>query len=128
LATTFGNRNNNPELSPSAFLVDRCDNIYFSGWGSPIDYDGLHSLTTFGLPISSNAIQPNTDNKDFYLLVLNKNQIINRKELLNKIWGNDDFFSGRSMDVYITQLRKKLQKDASIQIINIRGLGYKIVY
>ena len=73
LATTFGNRNNNPELSPSAFLVDRCDNIYFSGWGSPIDYDGLHSLTTFGLPISANAIQPTTDNKDFYLLVLNKN-------------------------------------------------------
>ncbi|MFY7811551.1 MAG: response regulator transcription factor [Flavobacterium sp.] len=67
-------------------------------------------------------------NQLLLLLVLNKNQIINRKELLNKIWENDDFFSGRSMDVYITQLRKKLQKDASIQIINIRGLGYKIVY
>jgi DNA-binding response OmpR family regulator len=67
-------------------------------------------------------------NQLLLLLVLNKNQIINRKELLNKIWGNDDFFSGRSMDVYITQLRKKLQKDASILIINIRGLGYKIVY
>ncbi|MEX0598880.1 MAG: PKD domain-containing protein, partial [Candidatus Paceibacterota bacterium] len=73
LTTTFGNRDNNPELSPSAFLVDRCDNIYFSGWGSPIDYDGLHSLTTEGLPVTSNAIQSNTDNKDFYLLVLNKN-------------------------------------------------------
>lgn len=73
LTTTFGNRNNNPELSPSAFLVDRCDNIYFSGWGSPINYDGLHSLTTQGLPITANAIQPTTDNKDFYLLVLNKN-------------------------------------------------------
>ena len=67
-------------------------------------------------------------NQLLLLLVLNKNQIINRNELLNKIWGNDDFFSGRSMDVYITQLRKKLQIDASIQIINIRGLGYKIVY
>ncbi|MDP2175183.1 MAG: gliding motility-associated C-terminal domain-containing protein [Bacteroidota bacterium] len=73
LTTTFGNRNNNPELSPSAFLVDRCDNIYFSGWGSPIDYDGLHSLTTQGLPVTSNAIQPTTDNKDFYLFVLSKN-------------------------------------------------------
>jgi DNA-binding response OmpR family regulator len=67
-------------------------------------------------------------NQLLLLLVLNKNQIINRNELLNKIWGNDDFFSGRSMDVYITQLRKKLQKDSTIQIINIRGLGYKIVY
>lgn len=73
LATTFGSRNNNPEISPSAFLVDKCDNIYFSGWGSPIDYDGLHSLTTQGLPITSNAIQKSTDNADFYLLVMNKN-------------------------------------------------------
>lgn len=73
LSTTFGNRVNNPEISPSAFLVDKCENIYFSGWGSPIDYDGLHSLTTKGLPITSGAIQSTTDNKDFYLLVLNKN-------------------------------------------------------
>ncbi len=73
LSTTFGNRINNPEISPSAFLVDKCDNIYFSGWGSPITDGILHSLTTKGLPVSANAIQPTTDNKDFYLIVLNKN-------------------------------------------------------
>lgn len=72
LSTTFGNRLNNPEISPSAFLVDKCNNIYFSGWGSPITDGKLHSLTTAGLQVSSDAIQKTTDNADFYLLVLNK--------------------------------------------------------
>ncbi|MBL7835959.1 MAG: gliding motility-associated C-terminal domain-containing protein [Bacteroidetes bacterium] len=73
MATTFGNRTNNPELSPSAFLVDKCDNIYFSGWGSPITDGTLHSLTTKDLVISNDAIQKTTDNSDFYLIILGKN-------------------------------------------------------
>lgn len=73
LTTTFGNRTFNPEISPSAFLVDRCDNIYFSGWGSPISDGILHPLTTKDLYVSNDAIQKTTDNADFYLLVLNKN-------------------------------------------------------
>ncbi len=73
LTTTFGNRTFNPELSPSAFLVDKCDNIYFSGWGSPITDGTLHSLTTKDLVISDDAIQKSTDNSDFYLLILGKN-------------------------------------------------------
>lgn len=73
LQTTFGNRTNNPEISPSAFLVDKCDNIYFSGWGSNISDGTLHGLTTNGLQVTSNAIQKTTDNNDFYLFVLNKN-------------------------------------------------------
>ncbi|UPQ77839.1 response regulator transcription factor [Flavobacterium azooxidireducens] len=59
------------------------------------------------------------------LLSENKNEIIDRSIILKKIWGDDDFFNGRSMDVFITKLRKKLQQDPSIQIINIRGQGYK---
>ncbi len=73
LSTTFGNRLNNPEISPSAFLVDKCENIYFSGWGSPITDGTLHRLTTDKLPVTSGAIQSITDKSDFYLLVLNKN-------------------------------------------------------
>jgi len=60
-------------------------------------------------------------------LVKNKNQVLDRSLILNKLWGNDDFFSARSMDVFITKLRKKLQKDEDIQIINVRGFGYKLV-
>lgn len=60
-------------------------------------------------------------------LIKNKNQVLDRSVILKKLWGDDDFFSGRSMDVFITKLRKKLKSDDTIQIINIRGYGYKLV-
>lgn len=59
-------------------------------------------------------------------LINNKNQVLDRSLILNKLWGNDDFFSARSMDVFITKLRKKLARDESLQIINVRGFGYKL--
>lgn len=62
------------------------------------------------------------------ILCENKNEIIDRSTILKVIWGDDDFFNGRSMDVFITKLRKKLQLDSNIQIINIRGQGYKFIY
>jgi len=60
-------------------------------------------------------------------LIQNKNDILERSLILNKLWGNDDFFSARSMDVFITKLRKKLKQDDSIQILNVRGFGYKLI-
>jgi DNA-binding response OmpR family regulator len=60
-------------------------------------------------------------------LYKNKNQLLDRSVILNKLWGDDDFFNARSMDVFISKLRKKLKSDASIQIINIRGFGYKMI-
>ena len=62
----------------------------------------------------------------FYLFE-NKNEVLDRSFILNKLWGNDDFFNARSMDVFISKLRKKLQKDSNVQIINIRGYGYKLI-
>jgi len=59
-------------------------------------------------------------------LIKNKNQVLDRSLILNKLWGTDDFFSARSMDVFITKLRKRLKRDESIQIINVRGFGYKL--
>ena len=56
-----------------------------------------------------------------------KNTVLDRTFILNKLWGNDDFFNARSMDVFISKLRKKLHKDNNIQIINVRGFGYKLV-
>jgi DNA-binding response OmpR family regulator len=61
-------------------------------------------------------------------LVKNKNQVLDRSLILNKLWGNDDFFSARSMDVFITKLRKKLKQDSNIEIINVRGFGYKLIF
>jgi len=60
-------------------------------------------------------------------LIKNKNQVLDRSMILKKLWGDDDFFNGRSMDVFITKLRKKLKQDDTIQIINVRGYGYKLV-
>ncbi len=63
-----------------------------------------------------------------YYLIKNKNQVLERSFILKKLWGDDDFFNARSMDVFITKLRKKLKDDTSIQIINVRGYGYKLIY
>lgn len=60
-------------------------------------------------------------------LIKNKNKVLDRSLILNKLWGTDDFFSARSMDVFITKLRKKLKKDTNIEIINVRGYGYKLI-
>ena len=60
-------------------------------------------------------------------LCKNRNEILDRSLILKKLWGDDDFFSARSMDVFITKLRKKLSKDPNLQILNVRGYGYKLV-
>lgn len=51
-----------------------------------------------------------------------------RKTLLEKVWGSDDIFNARSLDVFITKLRRHLEVDPNIQLINIRGIGYKLVW
>ncbi|VXB93471.1 Transcriptional regulatory protein RprY [Flavobacterium sp. 9AF] len=61
------------------------------------------------------------------LLLKNQGEVVNRETILNIVWENDDFFSGRSMDVFITRLRKKLNLDPTVQIINSRGRGYKLI-
>lgn len=61
------------------------------------------------------------------LLVENKNEVLSRKTALELLWGADNFFNARSMDVFITKLRKHLKDDPGIQIVNIRGLGYKLI-
>ena len=69
-STAFGTGNGTSDISPTAFMVDLCGNIYVSGWGSPI-INGFGG--TSGLPISSNAFQTNTDNNDYYFIVINPN-------------------------------------------------------
>jgi two-component system alkaline phosphatase synthesis response regulator PhoP len=54
-----------------------------------------------------------------------KNQLIPRDVILNSVWGQDDYFVGRSLDVFITKLRKYLKEDTSIQINNVHGVGFK---
>jgi DNA-binding response OmpR family regulator len=58
---------------------------------------------------------------------LNKDKILKREEILRAVWGDDDYFMGRSLDVFISRLRKFLQKDSRIQIENIHSVGFRLM-
>jgi DNA-binding response OmpR family regulator len=61
------------------------------------------------------------------LLYENREKIIERKDILNLLWGNDSFFNSRNLDVYIAKLRGYLKDDPSLEIITIKGVGYRFV-
>lgn len=67
------------------------------------------------------------ENQLLHLLFKNKNEILDRQATLRAIWGDDNYFNGRSMDVYIAKLRKALKEDDSIEIMNVHGKGFKLI-
>lgn len=60
------------------------------------------------------------------LLINNKNRVIERSTILERVWGENDYFMGRSMDVFISRLRKYLKDDKSISLENIHGVGFRL--
>jgi len=88
----------------------------------------VFNLTKQTLEIDNNLEQlTHREAELLFYLFEKKNEILDRSFILNKLWGNDDFFNARSMDVFISKLRKKLKKDETIQILNVRGFGYKLI-
>lgn len=61
------------------------------------------------------------------ILIENRNFTVARKDILMKVWGDDNFFNSRNLDVYITKLRDYLREDPAIEIITIKGVGYHFV-
>ena len=61
------------------------------------------------------------------MMILKKNDVLERQEALLKIWGGDNYYNTRSMDVFMTHLRKLLKDEPGIQIMNLRGLGFKLI-
>jgi len=57
-----------------------------------------------------------------------RNQVLERSAVLLELWGDDHFFNGRSLDVFVTRLRRYLRDDPQVQILNVRGIGYKLIY
>jgi len=57
-----------------------------------------------------------------------RNQVLEKNIVLLELWGDDSFFNGRSLDVFITHLRRYLKEDPQVQIVNIRGIGYKLIF
>ena len=60
------------------------------------------------------------------LLYTNRDRVLKREEILTHVWGTDDYFMGRSMDVFISKLRKYLKTDPDIQIVNYHGVGFRL--
>lgn len=56
-----------------------------------------------------------------------RNEVVNTQSILLELWGDDSFFNSRSLHVFITKLRHKLSKDERIRIVNVRGIGYKLI-
>ena len=67
------------------------------------------------------------ENKLLRLLVLHKNDLMPRELALTKIWRDDNYFTSRSMDVYIAKLRKYLKADPNVEILNIHGEGFRLI-
>ncbi len=61
------------------------------------------------------------------MLISNKNELVQRSVILEKVWGNDDYFAAKSMDVYISKIRKMLKDDPGIEILNAYGIGFKLI-
>lgn len=90
--------------------------------------DYLFSHTKQELALGEHIIQlSHREAELLWLLYKNKNRLTERKMALLSLWGDDSFFNTRTMDVFITRLRKHLQHDEKVQIINIRGMGYKLI-
>ncbi len=87
---------------------------------------GNYTFNTHRLELCINTDKQQLTEKEAALILFffqHKNQLLKREEILNAVWKNDDFFSGRSMDVFISRLRKYFKEDSSISIESIRGVG-----
>lgn len=67
------------------------------------------------------------ENELFYLLIKNQEEILDRNDALKHVWGDDNYFNGRSMDVYITKLRKYLSVSDQVEIMNVHGKGFRLL-
>ncbi len=61
-----------------------------------------------------------------HMLAANVNNVVKREKVLTQVWGENDYFMGRSMDVYIARLRKKLKDDTNVSIVNVHRMGFKL--
>ncbi len=93
-STTFGSGSQLPNISPTAFLVDRCENVYVSGWGGKSNIlEGYTSGSTTGMPVTPDAIKPSTDasGSDFYFFVLKRDAA---SQLYGTFFGQQDPLTG----------------------------------
>ncbi len=87
-------------------------------------------ILTYTSSQTGEVIKDNLSPKEAHLLrlfCLHKNDVLPRSTALTKIWGEDNYFTARSMDVFVTKLRKYLKKDEKLEIVNIHGNGFRLI-
>ncbi|HEY4155884.1 MAG TPA: PKD domain-containing protein, partial [Puia sp.] len=99
-STTFGKGAAYPDISPTAFLVDRCQNVYVAGWGGGIETEGggsavYHNSRTTGLTVTPDAIKKTTDGDDFYFFVMQRDAT---SQLYGSFFGQDNGLVGDHVD------------------------------
>ncbi|MBN1925676.1 MAG: response regulator transcription factor [Prolixibacteraceae bacterium] len=91
---------------------------------------GIYSFDVLKQILSHDNVEVKLTTKEselLRLLVSNANKVLERNYALKAIWIDDNYFNARSMDVYITKLRKHLKDDPNVEIINVHGKGYKLI-
>jgi DNA-binding response OmpR family regulator len=81
--------------------------------------------------LTRNDISIKLTNIEIKLLVflsVNKNENVSRNDIITVVWGEEDYYRTRSIDIYVCKLRKYLKEDATIHLINLRGSGYRFIY
>ena len=105
----------------TASATPRKESMYMVGNYS---FDPLKQMLIF----SGEPVKLTTKESELLeLLCRHRNEILERNYALKSIWIDDNYFNARSMDVYITRLRKYLKKDPSVKILNVHGRGYKLL-
>ncbi len=105
-----------------SFNEDRPDKNVFKIGGFTFDY--VHQTLTLGDDVQRLTAK---ECDLLRMFAINFGQLVDRNTTLQRIWKDDSYFAARSMDVYITKLRKHLKDDEQIEIINIHGKGYKLI-
>lgn len=109
--------------------IERNDPFSYSLGGSKIQIGRFIFDTKNMILVLDGTEQPLTRKEAALLKVLydNKNDLVTRKKALKMIWGNSDYFIGRSMDVFIARLRKYLKADPNVKILTVHGVGFRLV-
>ncbi|MBC8173225.1 MAG: PKD domain-containing protein [Chitinophagales bacterium] len=109
-STIFGSGSAQIDISPSAFLVDDCENVYVSGWGGSVNFEG----STDGMTTTADAIDPTTDGSDFYFFVLAKNAI-------DILYGS--YFGGVGVEEHVDGGTSRFDKSGTIYQAVCAGCG-----
>ena len=91
---------------------------------------GQYQFDAIKLTLCRNKFVRQLTSKEAAILLLlckHNHRVLKREEILNEVWGNDDYFNGRSLDVFISKLRKYLKEDPALEIMNHHGVGFRLV-